>query len=176
MLDLATHAITTPHFPWIHSFVPLWRSLCPFSPLCIQPSIWSLQSPGHIAVLSLLYIRTDGMMPLFPWANPSCALTLDHCWPGFPTESAYTVRLYLCVCYVLISGSWLFQKSFCHGYFKSKYCFAECMGKEGMAVTQQPMHHTACISFNKAFLCAPFIQGEWHSPVTLLSMIRFYPN
>lgn len=104
---------------------PSWRSLCQFSPFCIQPSIWSLQSLGHIAVLSLRCISTNGTMPLFPWANPSCALTLAHCWPGFPVSVCMSACLYLCVRYVLFLGSWLLQKN--HSVtdiLKSRYiCF-----------------------------------------------------
>lgn len=43
----------------------------------LLPSICSLQPLGHIDGLSLLPIRTDEVMPLFPWAGPSCALTLQ---------------------------------------------------------------------------------------------------
>lgn len=65
----------------------LWQSFRRFLCFCLEPSIWSL----HMALLSLLYIRTNGMMPLFPWANPSCA----HCWP------ASSVRVYIVCLYVV---------------------------------------------------------------------------
>lgn len=145
--------------------------------------IWSLQTHlgklRHIGVLSLFYIRANGMMPLFPLANTSYALTLAHCWPAF-SEKVCIVCLYMCV-------------SFCHRYFKSRYIsynltyFPNALGKAGQTSSNQcilqcvfhlinVLHSVTSDSGSKFVQCVPRAMINWCSLVTLLSMIKSYPN